>query len=115
MDFRYMGFQQHKNERVYRFDWTGGGSATLQHTVTVDLALFLKHHIGIQEGPALCAIKLNSDRATPGADGEAAGKHELTNEDLLAYSAGQKAAQARRAEARRGPVRRKPEIPDAAL
>jgi len=45
------------------------------------MELFLKHHVGIQEGPALCAQKITAD-----LEADRQGDHELTNEDILAYA-----------------------------
>ena len=106
MELRYMGFQQKQNRRVYRFDMDDvKGRFVVPHSVSVDMGLFLKYHVGIQEGPALCAQKLTAD-----LEAARSGEHELTNEDLLAYAAGRAAAAERKAEARRsGPARRKPE------
>ena len=81
MDLRYMGFDQHDNTRVYKFDGVEGGHRIAQLVITTDLTLFLKHHIAIQEGPDLCARKLTADRAGLGQQ-----DHELTNEDLLAFA-----------------------------
>jgi len=102
MQLRYMGFEQAKAVRVYRFDRIEERVPTVRYTVTADLALFLKHHIGIQEGPALCARKLTSDL-------EAAGQceHILTNDDLLAYVNARADADARKAAARKPGVRRR--------
>jgi len=101
-----MGFQQKLNRRLYRFDMSDAGNkSSVQHVVAVDMELFLKHHVGIQEGPALCAQKITADLR---ADHQ--GDHELTNEDLLAYATDRAIAAERKAEARRsGPSRRKPE------
>jgi len=109
VELRYMGFDQAQNKRVYKFDCTGGGKITTRFVVSVDMVLFLKHHVGIQEGPALCARKLNADfEAVAGTEPELT--HELTNDDLLAYVAVRTAAEVRRAEARKpGPNRRRPE------
>jgi hypothetical protein len=106
MELRYMGFQQKDNRRVYRFDADGTeGKSRVPHVVSVDMGLFLKHHVGIQEGPALCAQKLTAD-----LEADRLGDHELTNEDLLAYATDRAEAAERKAEARRsGPARRKPE------
>jgi hypothetical protein len=118
VELRYMGFDQALNKRVYKFDCTGAGKTTTRFVVSVDMVLFLKHHVGIQEGPALCARKLNADfeaehAVEPELPSEVA--HELTNDDLLAYVAVRTAAEVRRAEARRpGPNRRKPEAGQAA-
>ena len=102
MQLRYMGFEQAKAVRVYRFDRIEERVPTVRYTVTVDLTLFLKHHIGIQEGPSLCARKLTSD-----LEGLAACEHILTNDDLLAYVTARADADARKAAARRPGVRRR--------
>jgi hypothetical protein len=105
MELRYMGFDQAANRRVYKFDRAAPGEPNLRLVVSVDMALFLKHHVNIQEGPSLCAQKLTAD-----LESRHEGEHELTNEDLLEYVAVRAAAEARKAELRRpGPRRRKPE------
>jgi hypothetical protein len=117
VELRYMGFDQAQNKRVYKFDCTGAGKTTTRFVVSVDMVLFLKHHVGIQEGPALCARKLNADFEAEHVGDPVLSHglpqeltHELTNDDLLAYVAIRTAAEVRRAEARRpGPNRRKPE------
>src|ERR1039457_6264951 len=101
MQLRYMGFEQAQAVRVYRFDRIEERVPTVRYTVTADLALFLKHHIGIQEGPALCARKLTSD-----LEGLAQVEHILTNDDLLAYVTARADAAARKPGVpRRAPVR----------
>jgi hypothetical protein len=102
MQLRYMGFEQAKAVRVYRFDRIEERVPTVRYTVTADLALFLKHHIGIQEGPALCARKLTSD-----LEGTEQCEHILTNDDLLAYVTARADADARKAAARKPGVRRR--------
>ena len=94
MELRYMGFEQHDNTRVYKFDGVENRQTIVQVVVTADLALFLKHHISIQEGPDLCARKLSTDSARPH-------DYQLTNEDLLAFAAARAAEEARKAELRR--------------
>jgi hypothetical protein len=103
MEYRYMGFDQRDNTRAYKFDGLAKGEPTVHFVITADLALFLKHRIGIQEGPALCAHKLadGPERAAPG-------HHELTNDDLLAYSTARAEAEARKAEIRSRGARRRP-------
>lgn len=105
MELRYMGFDQAREKRVYKFDCTEKGTITVRVQIGVDMGLFLKHHVNIQEGPSLCARKLTSDLQI-----SRQGDHELTNEDLEAYTADRAAAEARRAESRKpGPRRKKPE------
>ena len=102
MQLRYMGFEQAKEVRVYRFDRIEERVPTVRYTVTADLALFLKHHIGIQEGPTLCARKLTSD-----LEAVEQCEHILTNDDLLAYVSARTDADARKAAARKPGVRRR--------
>ena len=81
-DLRYRGFDQAQNVRSYKFDAVRSGDAIQHFVVTVDLALLLKHHIGVQEGPVLCLQKLAADlEGSPDSQW-----HELGNEDLLAYA-----------------------------
>jgi hypothetical protein len=102
MELRYLGFEQLENARGYRFDLVAKGDAARQFVVTVDLTLFRTHHVGIQEGPSLCAQKLLADLASCSE-----GAHELTTEDLRAYAHECAAAEARRIEARKGGPRRR--------
>jgi hypothetical protein len=109
MELRYMGFDQLKNARGYRFDVIAKGDAPRRFIVTVDLALFRTHRIGSQEGPSLCARKLTADleKCTDGT-------HELTTDDLRAYADARAAVLARKAESRRGvPQRPRPPVTDS--
>jgi hypothetical protein len=99
MQFRYMGFDQARNIRSYRFDRIGQGETTRRFVVAVDLGLFLKHHVGVQEGPSLCFHKLSGDGAPELIVDEA---QELTNDDLVAYVSAKILADERKASARRG-------------
>ena len=96
MELRYMGFNQHDNTRAYKFDGVENGQAIVRLVVTADLALFLKHQVSLQEGPALCARKLSTDSAGLGQH-----DHELTNEDLLVFTTARADEEARKAELRR--------------
>lgn len=81
-DLRYRGFDQAQNVRSYKFDAVQSGHATQHFVVTVDLALLLKHHIGVQEAPVLCLHKLVADlEGSPDSQW-----HELGDGDLLAYA-----------------------------
>jgi hypothetical protein len=101
MELRYLGFDQKLSTRAYKFKGIANGKPTLYFIVRADLGLFLANHIGIQEGPSLCATKLAADLQEP-----ANGSHELTNDDLRAHVSARAMADARKAEARRGGVRR---------
>ena len=107
MELRYLGFDQTQNVRAYRFDVIAKGEATCQCVVTVDLGLFRTHHVGIQEGPSLCAHKLLADLGTGPR-----GTHELTTEDLRAYADARATAEARKLEARKSGPRRSKTPPD---
>jgi hypothetical protein len=107
MELRYLGFEQSQNARAYRFDVIAKGEATRHCIVTVDLALFRTHRVGIQEGPSLCAHKLLRDL---GASSE--GAHELTTEDLRVYAEGRAMEEARRVEARKSGSHRSKTPPD---
>jgi hypothetical protein len=102
MQLRYMGFDQSKAVRIYRFDSIVDRAPAVRYIVAVDLTLFLKHHVGIQEGPSLCARKLASDLETIEQR-----EHTLTSEDLLAYVTARSEAEARKAAARKPGVRRR--------
>ena len=106
MELRYMGFEQDRNTRAYKFDGLANGQPTVHFVVTADLALFLLNRIGIQEGPTLCAHKL-SCAAEPAAHDHL----ELTNDDLRAHASARSMAEARKAEARRMRPRRRPPVP----
>ena len=109
MELRYIGFDQAQNTRVYKFDCKAEDKSTMRFAVSVDMVLFLRHHVGIQEGPTLCAQKLTAD-----FEAQHRGEHELTNKDLLAYVAERTAAKARKAESRGAGHRwRKPETGQA--
>jgi hypothetical protein len=104
VELRYLGFDQLQNARGYRFGLAVKGDTTRHFIVTVDLALFRRHNIGIQEGPSLCAQKLAADlEKTP------EGTHELTTDDMRAYADARAAAEARKIESRSGS--RRPKAP----
>jgi hypothetical protein len=94
-----MGFDQARNIRSYRFDRIGHGETTRRFVVAVDLGLFLKHHVGVQEGPSLCFHKLSGE-GTPDLVAQEA--QELTNDDLVAYVSAKTLADERKTSARRG-------------
>jgi len=101
MEVRYLGFDQQRNARVYRFDVLEKGLPSRHFIVTADLALFLAHHVGIQEGPTLSASKLAAD-----LEKNFDGAHELTGEDLRSHVNARSLAEAQRAEGRKAARRR---------
>ena len=101
MEFRYLGFEQQRNSRVYRFDVTEKGQRPRSFIVTADLRLFLTYRIAIQEGPTLSATKLAGD-----LEKNFDGAHELTGDDLRSHADARGLEDARRAALRKSPRRR---------
>jgi cold shock CspA family protein len=92
---QYMGFQHVGSIRVYRFKRVTRGEETREVVINADLALFAKHHVGIQEGPGLCLSRLLS--ATADASGATLWPptQSLTDQDMLGYLAKRPVAGAR--------------------
>ncbi len=88
LDLRYVGFDQSRNIRSYRFDAVAGGFAIRHFSVLVDVALLLENRVSMQEAPVLCLRKLAADLggARPPE------RHELGNDDLLAFRASREAS-----------------------
>ena len=61
MQIRYLGFDHIQNARAFHFEVLEAGTSRKQFTVTADVRLFPQHQVGIQDGPALCALKLGSN------------------------------------------------------
>lgn len=78
---QYMGFGQIGSLRTYRFRRVARGEKAREYLVNADLGLFARHHVGIQEGPALC-LRLLSE--TPGSRPT---PESLTDTDMLAHLA----------------------------
>jgi hypothetical protein len=101
---RYLGFDQEGNTRTYRFDQFAIGESTVECTISADLRLFAKFHIAIQDGPRLCALKLEANPRSAG-DPHA----ELTAADLKQHEDARALALAQKASDRTS-KRRRPEI-----
>jgi cold shock CspA family protein len=84
---RYTGFEQTGNIRAYRFERLSTGEETQAFLVTADLSLFMKHHVGIQEGPTLCLHVLMTHLADSDPVRQAPLRRVLTDVDLLAHVA----------------------------
>jgi cold shock CspA family protein len=84
---RYMGFEQTDSIRAYMFERVSPGETTRGYLVTTDLALFVKHHVGIQEGPALCLRLLMEELAAADEAAQPPWRRSLTDEDMLAHVA----------------------------
>jgi cold shock CspA family protein len=84
---RYMGFEQKESIRAYRFQRITPGEETKAFIVTIDLALFTKHHVSIQEGPALCLHLLMVELDAAIAAQQPPFERSLTDQDMLAHLA----------------------------
>lgn len=88
---RYVGFEQTKAVRTYRFERTSFGEDTETFAVTTDVTLFTKYRVGIQEGPSLCMRLL-----AVGLDETAASQpRALTEEDFVSHLASKPVPSAR--------------------
>jgi len=90
-DLRYAGFQQAANVRTYRFEVLSPDHST-QHSIMLDMALLMKHRVGMQEVPALCAIKVVADLKTS----PESVRHQLAEDDLRQFACSRAAALERR-------------------
>jgi hypothetical protein len=106
-DLRYAGFHHTAGVRVYHFELLTVGQ-TIDHAITLDLNLLLKHHIGVQEVPGLCANKLIADlKSDPSRL-----LHRLDDNDLRQFAAARSAALERKSAARHAfHIRRGPAPP----
>ncbi len=102
-DLRYMGFEQVGSERAYKFDCLWPGKEATLFVVTADLALFRKHHVDIQDGPALCLHVLVSELEAAGSTQRLPSKRSLTDENMLAHIASRPAPRAK-TRPKRGPA-----------
>ena len=68
---RYVGFEQAQGIRSYKFERNRAGEDTEALIVTTDLALFTRHRVPIQEGPALCMRLLEAEVETGPPSGNA--------------------------------------------
>jgi hypothetical protein len=91
---QYVGFNQAGSVREYRFRWISRGEKPKELVMNAALPLFAKHHVAIQEGPALCLhilLKQGAASGTPAAPTP----RSLTESDLLAHLASRPARQAK--------------------
>lgn len=106
MQLRYMGFDQVKNMREYKFDGLAAGETDKHFVVNADLALFAMYHVGLQEGPALCLKKLSADLETVQQL-----LHELTSGDLNAHVLARAEAAERKTSSRKSRNRKNIDTP----
>ena len=73
--------------RAYLFEGLEPGAEKRTFTVDADLALFTRHHVGMQEGPALCLHLLMEELEAEGTAAQASFNCSLSDRELLAYVA----------------------------
>lgn len=84
--FRYLGFEQNGNIRVYRFERFSADADAQTAVVTIDLDLFVKHRVGIQDGPALCLELVTAEYDAAGPEAQTL-QRSLTDQDMRVYLA----------------------------
>jgi hypothetical protein len=84
-EIRYQGFEQTRNIRSYKFQAWRSGEENEEAIVTVDLALFRKHGIGIQEGPGICLRLVEAEFQESSVIDSTVWKRELTAKELEAH------------------------------
>lgn len=84
---RYAGFEQIGSVRTYLFNRVIIGQKSTPMVVTAEIPLFLKHHVSIQDGPALCLHVLSLEMNNLEAASTDGPTRELTEEDIVAYLA----------------------------
>ncbi len=84
---RYVGFEQRGCIREYRFEQIIPGEKTKAFRVTADVGLFARHHVGCQEGPALCLRLLKEVMDTPDAPEQSGWRGSLSDQHMLAHLA----------------------------
>ena len=98
VQLRYAGFDQVAGIRHYKFESAPVVGAARLFRIQVEVALFLKHRIGMQEGPSLCLKKLAEVAIADLADGS---EQLLTEADLLVYSSARTALAEQKAASRK--------------
>ncbi len=84
---RYVGFEQQGNVRLYRFERPLSSGEIQTAVVSSDLTLFVTHHVGLQDGPALCQRLAVAELDRVGPHEQAPVEHSITKQDLLAHLA----------------------------
>ncbi len=82
---RYLGFEHRGNIRVYLFEGLIPGVTKRTIAVEADVALFTRHHVGIQEGPALCLHLLVEKLDAEDAAAQTSFNCSLSDREMLAY------------------------------
>jgi cold shock CspA family protein len=84
---RYAGFDQKGSIRTFRFERVVVGEEKETFWVVTDMALFTRHHVGVQEGPALCLQLLAGELNAIDVDKRLPITRSLAESDLVAFLA----------------------------
>jgi hypothetical protein len=84
---RYLGFEHRGNIRAYLFEGLTPGAKKRTFAVDADLALFTRHHVSMQEGPALCLHLLAAELDFADAAVRTSCQCSLTDREMLAHLA----------------------------
>ena len=84
---RYLGFEHRGNIRAYLFEGLTPGAKKRMFAVDADLALFARHHVNMQEGPALCLHLLAAELDLADATVRTSCQCSLTDREMLAHLA----------------------------
>jgi hypothetical protein len=84
---RYVGFEQHGNLRAYQFERISPGDEKQTFAVNIDLVLFKRHHVLMQEGPLLCLWLLSGEMEASGERPLQFSPCSITDRNMLAYVA----------------------------
>lgn len=82
---RYLGFEQAAGVRAYEFRRTSPCESPLTLVVTTEVALFARHRVALQEGPALCLTLVNAELARTDANAARLTQWSLGDKEMLAY------------------------------
>ena len=92
---RYIGFEHRGNIRAYLFEGLTPGTEKRTFTVNADLVLFARHHVGMQEGPALCLHLLVEELEAQNTAAPTSFQCSLSDREMLAYLASRPAPRAK--------------------
>lgn len=84
-NLRYLGFEHRGRIRAYLFESAEPGTGRRMFTVSADLALFARHHVAMQEGPALCLNLLADELEMAHTRPPAALAYSLSDREMLAF------------------------------
>jgi hypothetical protein len=113
MEMAYMGFTQEAGVRRFRFECqielprpAAAPRRTVQFVVSADMALFLRHSIPIQDGPAICREVLVEATSSIPENEIVSGSYPVEEMHMVSVAAARTAdAQAKSARRHKPPVR----------